>query len=67
MLLPDGIDSNWVMHIPLSLSLCLSASLKLGQSSSHGSSLLGSKIERLELLLAVVFSQVITLILADYC
>ena len=65
-LLPDGIDSNWVVPILLFLSLCLSASFKLGQSSSHGTSLLGPKIQGLKLLLAVVFSQVFTLVLADH-
>ena len=66
LLLLDSIDTNWVVPILLLLSLCLSACLKLGQSSSHGASLLGPKIERLKLPLAVVFSQIVALILADH-
>jgi hypothetical protein len=65
-LLPDGIDTNWVVPILLLLSLCLSACLKLGQGSSHGTSLLGPKIQRLKLPLAVVFSQIVVLVLADH-
>ncbi len=65
-LLPDGIDTNWVVPILLLLSLCLSACLKLGQGSSHGASLLGPKIQRLKLPLAVVFSQIVTLVLANH-
>ena len=66
LLLLDGIDTNWVVPILLLLSLCLSACLKLGQSSSHGTSLLGPKIQGLKFPLAVVFSQIVALILADH-
>lgn len=60
-----SIHSHRIVHGILLLSQCLPAAFELGERLSHGSGLLGTKVEGLVLLLAVEFPQVFTLVVAD--